>query len=186
MSNGKRIVKVTKDDFTTTYSESAVEMREEGSTHLMTNEKEDLKVKAVRAGDAVTDLVDSALDKAIDKVKTRTDELLKSGALEPGYAAARKDAADIGRLGSLVTGLATSFEDTITVIRNHPYEEQVQLLSGYKKLIEELYLWALTRFPTQKEIATTQAYLAKSPSRLEAHQDILWSLLNRKEFIINH
>lgn len=137
MSNEKKIVKVTEDDSTTTYKESVVEMREDGSTHIMTNEDEDLKVKALRAGDAVTDLVDSALDKTIDTVKTKADDLLKSGALKPGYAAERKDSAEIGRLGPLVTGLAATFEDTITMIRGHPYEEQVPILTGYKKLLEE-------------------------------------------------
>lgn len=137
MSNENKVVKLTKDDSTKTYKETAVEVREESSTHIMTNEKEELKVKALRAGDAVTDLVDSSLDKAIDTVKARTNALLKSGAFEPGYAAERKDSADIGRLGPLVTGLATTFEDAITVIRDHPYEEQVELLTGYRKLLEE-------------------------------------------------
>lgn len=137
VSNENKVVKVTRDDSTTTYKESAVQVGEDSSTHIMTNENKDLKVKALRAGDAVTDLVDSTLDKAINTVKAKANELLKSGALEPGYAAARKDSADIGRLGPLVTGLATTFEDTITVIRDHPYEEQVQILAGYRKLLEE-------------------------------------------------
>ncbi|HEU4606451.1 MAG TPA: hypothetical protein VFS46_09460 [Nitrososphaera sp.] len=97
MSNENKVVKLTKDDSTKTYEETAVEVRKEGSTHIMTNEKEELKVKALRAGDAVTDLVDSSLDKAIDMVKAKTNALLKSGAFEPGYAAERKDSADIGR-----------------------------------------------------------------------------------------
>lgn len=137
MSSKDKAVKVTHEDSVVTYKETAVETSQDASTHIMTSENEELKVKALRAGDAVTDLVDSALDRAIDKVKTKTDELLKSGALDPGYAAAKKDATDIGRLGPMVTGLATKFEDTITMIRDHPYDEQVQLLTGYKKLLEE-------------------------------------------------
>lgn len=37
----------------------------------------------------------------------------------------------------MVAGLATTFRDTITMIRDHPYGEQVRLLTGYKKLLEE-------------------------------------------------
>ncbi|HEX7033606.1 MAG TPA: hypothetical protein VF172_11460 [Nitrososphaera sp.] len=133
MSEEKKVVRVTKDGSTATYKETGVK----GSTHIMTSDNEDLKIKAMRAGDAVTDLVDSALDKAAGLVKTKTDELVKSGALQPGYAAAKKDSADIGRLGPLVTELAATFEDTMTVIQGHPYEEQAKLLTGYKKLIEE-------------------------------------------------
>lgn len=135
MVDETKVVKVTKDGSTSRYEETAVEVRDEGSTHIMTND--DLKVKAVRAGDAVTDLVDSAFEKAITAVRTRTDELIKSGVLEPGYAAARKDSRDISRLGPLVTDLAATFEDTITMIREHPYDEQIDLLIGYQKLLEE-------------------------------------------------
>ncbi len=133
----EKVVKVTKDGSTTTYREASVEASEDGSTHIMTNDNEDLKAKALRTENAVADLVDSALDKTVETIKTKANELLKSGALEPGYAAAMRDSADIGRLGPLVTDLAATFEDTITTIRNHPYDEQVQLLTGYKKLLEE-------------------------------------------------
>ncbi len=44
---------------------------------MMSNEKEELKVKALRAGDAATDLVDSSLDKVIDTVKAKASELVK-------------------------------------------------------------------------------------------------------------
>jgi hypothetical protein len=135
VSTKDKVAKVNKGDSAVVYQETAMEITQDRSTHVMTNE--DLKVKALRAGDAVTDLIDSTLDKAIEAVKSRANELLKSGALEPGYAAERKDSADIGRLGPLVTGLATVFEDTITVVRNHPYDEQVEILTGYKKLLEE-------------------------------------------------
>jgi Na+-transporting methylmalonyl-CoA/oxaloacetate decarboxylase beta subunit len=47
-------------------------------------------------------------------------------------------AADIARLGRpLVAALATGFEDTITMVRQHPYDEQEKILTGYKKLMEE-------------------------------------------------
>jgi hypothetical protein len=133
----EKVVKITKDEKSSTFKETAVEVKEEGSTHVMTNEDEELKVKAARAADSVGDLFDSSLDRAISAVKTKASELVQSGALEPGYAAARKDANDISRLGPLVTGLARTFEDTITTIREHEYGDQVQLLNGYRKLLEE-------------------------------------------------
>lgn len=103
----------------------------------MHNDKEGLKIKAARVGDSVGDLVDSALDRSINAVKSKAKELYKSGALEPGCAAARKDSADIARLGPQVTSLAIEFEDSITMVCDHSYPEQVQILTGYKKLLEE-------------------------------------------------
>lgn len=54
------------------------------------------------------------------------------------------------------------------------------------KVIEELYLLTLTRFPTGTEIERSRRHLREAASRLEGVQDLLWSLLNRQEFIVNH
>lgn len=43
----------------------------------------------------------------------------------------------IAQLGPMVTDLATVFEDTITIVRKQPYEEQVKILAGYKKPLEK-------------------------------------------------
>ena len=55
-----------------------------------------------------------------------------------------------------------------------------------RKLLEELYLWTLTRFPTAAEVERSLAYLKGTASRAEGYQDIVWSLLNRHEFLVNH
>jgi hypothetical protein len=53
------------------------------------------------------------------------------------------------------------------------------------EVIEELYLSALSRYPTEKERATMLA-LFDGSDRREATEDALWSLLNTKEFLFNH
>ena len=133
-----KIVKVTKDDSTPeTFKETAVEMSDKGSIHIMTSEDEGLKIKAARASDALNDFAGSAVDRAINVIKSKAKEFHDSGVFDPGYAAARKDSADIARLGPLVTHLASEFEGMEKVISEHSYPEQVQLLIGYKKLLEE-------------------------------------------------
>lgn len=132
-----KVVKATKESSTVTYKETAIDLKDDTTTHVMVSQDEDLKTKAERAGNAVSDLIDSTIDKAASSVRAKADELLKSGALEPGYAGAKKDSADISRLGPLVTKLATVFEDTMTIVRQQPYEEQEKLLLGYRKLLEE-------------------------------------------------
>ncbi len=54
-----------------------------------------------------------------------------------------------------------------------------------RELIEELYLAALNRLPSQKEYDMAAAHLNKSTSRALAAQDILWALLNQKAFLFN-
>ena len=53
--------------------------------------------------------------------------------------------------------------------------------------LEELYLATLGRLPAPAELAKTISYLSRVPTeRQQALEDILWSLLNSKEFMFNH
>lgn len=51
---------------------------------------------------------------------------------------------------------------------------------------EELYLAALSRRPTAAERAATARLLRRAPTREEGLQDLLWALLNSKEFMFSH
>ncbi|MCC2672827.1 MAG: Bacterial Ig-like domain (group 2) [Armatimonadetes bacterium] len=53
-------------------------------------------------------------------------------------------------------------------------------------LIEELYLAALCRRPSEKERATARAYLARATKRDEAVADLVWTLVNTQEFLFQH
>jgi hypothetical protein len=52
------------------------------------------------------------------------------------------------------------------------------------EMIEELYWSALSRAPGGKELQATTAYLEKTSERRAALEDILWGLLNSKEFLL--
>lgn len=54
------------------------------------------------------------------------------------------------------------------------------------ELITELYLTALSRFPTEEELAVQREHVAASPSRSEGMKDVLWTLLNVREFVFSH
>lgn len=54
-------------------------------------------------------------------------------------------------------------------------------------LIHNLYLTALSRTPEPAEVQTAKTYLeSKSDSRQEAYEDLVWAILNSKEFLFNH
>ena len=66
---------------------------------------------------------------------------------------------------------------------------------GDEKLCDELYLRVLCRFPTDRERGIVLKHLKRPPSdvtkpnpnaRLEAAQDVVWALLNSREFLFNH
>ena len=54
-----------------------------------------------------------------------------------------------------------------------------------RELVEELYLSALSRFPTPGEVDDALTYLRKGPSRAGRAQDLLWALLNSNAFLFN-
>jgi hypothetical protein len=52
--------------------------------------------------------------------------------------------------------------------------------------IRELYAWAYARTPDDGELSLTLDYLAKHDNKQQAYEDILWALINTKEFLFNH
>ncbi|GIW79901.1 MAG: surface protein [Gemmatales bacterium] len=54
------------------------------------------------------------------------------------------------------------------------------------KIVEELYLVTLSRPPQPAESKKAQELVAKAPSLREGLQDLLWALLNSREFLFNH
>ena len=94
-----------------------------------------LSVKARRAEEALSDLLDSLGTKAEATVRKKFDELDK--ALDHNYSSAVLDSSKIKELGPMVKEVAEAFEDTMTMIEKAPYEEQIILFQGYKKLVEE-------------------------------------------------
>lgn len=53
-------------------------------------------------------------------------------------------------------------------------------------LVEEAYLRTVSRFPTEEEQLIAGAYIVESEDPISGLHDLLWSLVNTKEFIVNH
>jgi hypothetical protein len=56
-----------------------------------------------------------------------------------------------------------------------------------EEVVTELYLAALSRFPSRSEMETAVAtFSGEKPSRQQTAEDVLWALLNSPEFVFNH
>jgi hypothetical protein len=97
-------------------------------------EEEAVSTKAKETGQALKELITTIGKKTRVAVEGKTKELSEMNASDIGAA---QDSRDISVLGSQVEVLITAFEDTMTQIDKQPYDEQVKLLTGYKKLLEE-------------------------------------------------
>src|ERR687894_282270 len=103
---------------------------------LMRYKETDLTTRVRNAGDALYDSVHLSMDKAMRKSTEKAKEVATRD-INPATIAAKKDAQDIAALGGSVEGLARTFESLITEIRKRPYSQQVNLLTGHKKLLKE-------------------------------------------------
>jgi hypothetical protein len=72
----------------------------------------------------------------------------------------------------------------------NPSARPTLLLKGKptdEQLVTDLYLWSLARTPTEKERKLGTAFLKDGPAdRTTAAQDLMWALLNSKDFLLVH
>ena len=106
---------------------------------IETTEENELTIKARTAGNALSDLTTTAIDKAKDKISKKAKGL--SAAVTTSNTtsiAAAKDAKDISFLEpTVVEELARAFENEIRELARLSYTDQTDLLTGFKKLLEE-------------------------------------------------
>jgi hypothetical protein len=53
-------------------------------------------------------------------------------------------------------------------------------------MVDSIYIAALSRHPTSKELTAAGHYFDEYPDSLQVLQDLFWALLNSNEFILNH
>lgn len=49
--------------------------------------------------------------------------------------------------------------------------------------VKDLFLWCYGRLPTEKQLATSLDHLKKQTSRKQGYENLLWALVNTKEFL---
>lgn len=92
---------------------------------------------------------------------------------------------------SLVQALHLSNGDTILKKLEAKDGKIESLLSGGMhnyRIIEELYLAALSRYPTDRELASLLATMNNAPAneRRAVLEDVYWAVLSSREFLFNH
>jgi hypothetical protein len=105
----------------------------------------------------------------------------------PPRSSACECARSTGASLSQVLHLANSpeMEDKVSA-GNGRVAKLVQDKTAPEKAIEELYLAAFARYPSEQEKKTALAYLEKQADRRRGLEDVLWALLNSREFLFNH
>ena len=72
------------------------------------------------------------------------------------------------------------------IVQNYYANLDTALLQRLGEQVTDLYLTTLCRRPTAAEIEFGSSYLAGAPSPQEGLQDLLWGLMNSKQFLFVH
>ena len=89
--------------------------------------------------------------------------------------------------GTLARALQLVNGPTVTAKITSQRNRIARLMGGNaKESLDELYLAAFSRLPTPEQTQAAQDYLAKSADKRKAWEDILWALLNSREFLFRH
>lgn len=123
---------------------------------------------------------------------TRAVQLI--GARTPSYAldvlgrCSREGPCDVsGGGGGLAEALHLINGTTINEkLKGGVVDELMARSTSDGEIIEELYLRALARRPAKLELNEWAALLARAGNKREAVEDLLWTLLNSREFAFNH
>lgn len=76
-----------------------------------------------------------------------------------------------------------AFRNAVSATGNSRLAQILRKYADDQDAISELYLLALAREPSDRELQVCQQYLGDVGNRGEAYEDLLWSLLNSSEFL---
>jgi hypothetical protein len=114
-------------------SNTEYKIHDQKSSIEQEEEDESLSARAKEAGQSFKDFIVTLGKRATSITEQKTTET-KNQSLDIG---AKRDSQAIQTLGANVEKAITVFEGTITNLRKESYDEQAQILIGYKKLIQE-------------------------------------------------
>lgn len=132
-----------------------------------------------------------AVKKAIEKTEALITQL-KAAEQTPEKAAELAEAEK--KLGNLKerfqklkdAGPMVEPEPEVAVAAATPAPENKLADADWENLIRQAYLRTVSRPPTSEELQRSKEYIAQSEQASSGMRDLVWALLNTKEFIVNH
>jgi hypothetical protein len=102
---------------------------------------------------------------------------------ESACSCERRNEPTLAQVLHLVNG--STYTNAIENAENS-LNQQLKAEATNEAIIEDLYLAAFSRKPSEGEALKMANYVTESPERKAALEDIYWSVLNSKEFVFTH
>ena len=90
----------------------------------------------------------------------------------------KKWEASLAKLKTQKEALAKKIRKTPAVRRPQP--------KNLDTLVREVFLRTVSRPPSSTEMRLAKADISKAPNSVDGLRDLLWTMLNTKEFLVNH
>ncbi|MEO1991523.1 MAG: hypothetical protein ABGW78_06290, partial [Pirellulales bacterium] len=128
-------------------------------------------------------------EKAFQEQKQKNEEYLSSLYNKLDVAKKREDAGAVKQIKKAIAARESTLKASLK--KDDYFDGTVQDWvaqneSQVTDMINDAYLRTLVRRPTEQELARSITYLKQSPTAKDGLRDILWALLNTKEFALNH
>ncbi len=115
--------------------------------------------------------------KNLSRIRERVAELKKSG----NDTAARKLSDQMAGLRKQLARFSSQGD-----ANNASRADEKAAHANWDKIVDEAFLRTLSRLPTDEEQHRSRDFVANADNSLDGLRDLLWALLNTKEFIVNH
>ncbi|MCH5378259.1 MAG: hypothetical protein JJ992_30245, partial [Planctomycetes bacterium] len=96
------------------------------------------------------------------------------------------DLAAAEKLQQRLDALKKRVKATRPAAEKTPTEKPQPVAGNLEEVVRQTYLRTISRYPRDDEVKRAKEYLAQSPDTVQALEDLLWVLLNTKEFQVNH
>jgi hypothetical protein len=127
------------------------------------------------------------------KIESDRTAVVKARAAEQGVAQAKRRLEKLKERGVEGKALAQAEAALAAARRGKPIVPPAASSSpaapspdDLARIVRQAYLRTLSRPPTEAEASRAASYFGETASVREAARDLLWALLNTKEFLVNH
>lgn len=124
-------------------------------------------------------------NQASDREQARIDRL--KAAAERRFQTAMRDLVQAKKAGEAEAIAAAEKQVSAAEVELDSFAApKADATRSPEKLIEEAYLRTVSRFPSEQEQSIALQHLQSSTDLSAGLQDLLWALVNTKEFLVNH
>ena len=127
-------------------------------------------------------------ERGLAAAKERLAALKKQLKAKPGKATEEdSDATEVTeKTAQAKPANATPEAETDAADAQADDEKKIADAKKYDLYIQQAYLRTVSRYPSEEEMQRTREHFATAEEPVDGLRDLLWALLNTKEFIVNH